>query len=84
MKCKEVTRLISESLDRELPLGRRIAVRLHFIFCRCCARYEQNLRLLREVFRLRREQPAEPAGDSPSDSLSEDAKDRMRNILRDS
>lgn len=82
MKCKEVTRLLSESLDRELPWRARIGIWLHFVFCRCCARYVQNVRLIREVFKHRRARlEVEPAAEE-GPALSDEARDRMKNLLK--
>ena len=47
LSCRDVTRRISESMDRTLPVGERIGVRLHLLICRFCARYERQLLLIR-------------------------------------
>lgn len=57
LKCKEVTRLLSESQDRELPA----ALRLHLLSCRGCRNYKAQLNLLREACRSY----AELAGPDP-------------------
>ena len=36
LSCKEVTRLVSQGLDRELSLGERTMLRFHFVICRGC------------------------------------------------
>ena len=51
LSCKDVTRLISESMDRSLPLGKRVGVRLHLLICKFCVRYERQLLLIRETVR---------------------------------
>ena len=51
LSCKDVTQLISESMDRSLPLGKRIGVRIHLLMCLFCARYERQLLLIRETTR---------------------------------
>jgi hypothetical protein len=50
--CKEVTRMVSESLDRELPLLQRIGIRIHLLMCKFCSRYRKKLLILREVIHL--------------------------------
>ncbi len=50
--CKEVTRMVSESLDRELPFYQRIGIRMHLLMCKLCSRYRRQLLLLRETIRL--------------------------------
>ncbi len=49
--CKEVSRLVSESLDRKLPLYQRIGVRVHLLMCKFCRRFQQQLILIRETIR---------------------------------
>lgn len=51
-KCKEVTRMVSESLDRKLPLYQRIGVRIHLLMCKFCSRFKKQLLFLRETIRL--------------------------------
>lgn len=46
--CKEVTRLVSESLDRKLPIHQRTGIRVHLFMCKFCSRYQQQLMFLRK------------------------------------
>jgi hypothetical protein len=81
LSCKDVTQLISESMDTSLPIGKRIGVRIHLLTCRFCARCERQLLLIRETLRrffATEDQPEEPAGET----LSEEAKERIRKSLR--
>ena len=48
LSCKDVTRLISESMDTSLPIGKRIGMRLHLLMCKFCSRYERQLLLIRD------------------------------------
>ncbi len=50
--CKEVTQMVSESLDHKLPLIQRIGIRVHLLMCRFCSRYRKQLLILREAMRL--------------------------------
>ena len=36
MSCKEVTRLVSESMDRRLTLGEWFSLRVHLTMCKLC------------------------------------------------
>ena len=47
--CREATRLISESLDRELSVKERVALRLHLLTCRSCIRFRAHLRAIRRM-----------------------------------
>ena len=49
--CEEVTRLVSESLDRPLSLRNRIGLRLHLMICVVCSRYRKHLRFIRDAVR---------------------------------
>jgi hypothetical protein len=81
LSCKDVTRLLSEAMDHSLPLGKRIGVRLHILMCKFCARYERQLLLIRETVRhlaATVEMPLE----MPGETLSQEARERIRKSLR--
>jgi len=80
LSCKDVTRLLSESMDHSLPLGKRVGVRLHLLICRFCSRYERQLLLIREIIR-RLAVPEDPSGPSTGELLSEEARERIRICL---
>lgn len=80
LSCRDATRLISESMDRTLPVGKRIGVRLHLLLCRFCARYERQLLLIRDTLRRIAAAEGEPAGMVP-ETLSAEARERIRKSL---
>lgn len=49
--CKEVTRLISEGLDRDLGFGERVTLRVHFVVCKGCRNFENQVARLRGAMR---------------------------------
>lgn len=49
--CDEATRLISAGLDRELSGPARANLRLHFVVCSACRRFEQQMLMLRRALR---------------------------------
>lgn len=49
--CKDVHRLVAESLDRELPLTDRLGVRLHLLACNACTNFRKQMLLLRAAMR---------------------------------
>ncbi len=81
LNCKDVTRLISRSMDASLPLGERIGVRIHLLMCKFCARYERQLLQIRETIRS-----LAAAGDRfealHGEGLSAEARDRMKKSLQ--
>lgn len=44
LKCHHVMHLSSDYLDGNLPLHRRLAIRLHLFICEACRRYLRQLR----------------------------------------
>ena len=46
-KCKNITRLLSDALDRPLTAGEWIAVGLHLPTCSGCRNYRKHIGLLR-------------------------------------
>lgn len=62
LSCKEVTRLVSQGLDRELEFGERISLRLHFAICRGCRNVNRQLAFLRRALKKLPEGGDAPAG----------------------
>ena len=51
LSCKEVTRLVSQGMDRRLPFGRRVALRVHFAICAGCTNFNKQMAFLRQAVR---------------------------------
>lgn len=49
--CKEITQLVSESLDRRLPFYRRFLIRMHLYMCKYCLRFDKQLHIMRDISR---------------------------------
>jgi predicted anti-sigma-YlaC factor YlaD len=47
--CKEVARLISEGLDKELPAEQQARLRAHYAICRGCSSLRDRLAFLRRA-----------------------------------
>lgn len=45
--CREVHRLTSESLDRELTMVERARVGMHLVVCNACRNFTEQMSLLR-------------------------------------
>ncbi|GBH23905.1 zf-HC2 domain-containing protein [Burkholderia vietnamiensis] len=50
-KCKDVTRLLSDALDRPLTLHERMRVRMHLPGCSGCRAYRRQIAVLRVAAR---------------------------------
>ena len=80
LSCEEVTRLVSESLDRPLPLRVRLSVQIHLFLCQWCDRFRRQLLFIRQA--LRRGAAHLEDHDLPAlPSLSPDARERMKRSL---
>ena len=77
--CKDVSLKVSESLDRKLPFYQRMMIRFHMMMCRYCARFQQQLLLIKQIARY-----AKPLESTTEDSvkLSEDARSRLKQTLK--
>jgi hypothetical protein len=49
LSCKEATRLMSQGLDRSLPFGRRVALRVHLAICEGCTNFDKQILFLRKA-----------------------------------
>lgn len=49
--CREVHRLVSEGLDRDLSLVERARMRVHFMVCNACRNFDGQMLLLRRAMR---------------------------------
>jgi hypothetical protein len=79
--CKAVTQIVSESMDRDLPIHHRVLVRMHLLMCKYCARFRRQLLTIREVCRSEELMP----GDSDDTLvLPQDACERIKQSLQKS
>lgn len=49
--CREVHRLVSEGMDRDLSIVERTRMRLHLVVCDACTRFNGQMSLLRDAMR---------------------------------
>jgi predicted anti-sigma-YlaC factor YlaD len=57
LTCKEVSRLISEGLDRRLGWSERVRVRIHLAICDGCTNFKKQMHFLRKALSRLAEQP---------------------------
>lgn len=76
--CHDMTRLLSQSMDRQLPLHTRLAIRLHLETCVWCERYSQQLEVMSKASRSVPER-AEQISEA---SLPEKARKRIKDAVR--
>jgi hypothetical protein len=77
--CKDVSKKISESMDRNLPFHHRMFIRIHLMMCKYCARFKQQLLMLRKLSRL---ETTSDEDKTPPIVLSMEARKRIKKSLK--
>lgn len=80
LSCREMTRLASESLDRDLDQVERVALRSHLLYCAPCRRYLRQIKTLGQALQ-RFAGRLETADPLPGPVLPEDARERIKRRL---
>ena len=77
--CKDVSQLLSESMDRSLPFYQRMLIRLHLLMCKYCSTLKEHFEALRTASRHE-----ELYGNELDESraLSHDGKERLKKFLK--
>ena len=83
LRCREISKLVSDSMERRLPFRRRVEVRMHLMLCRLCAGFARQTRFLRRAARQYPERLADDSSTSEA-TLSQEARERIEAALRDS
>ena len=81
LPCEGMSRLASQSLDRDLTRTERAALRLHMFYCAACRRYLRQLKLVTRALRglsgqLETDEPLGGAG------LPDDVREKIKCSLR--
>lgn len=76
--CKDVSQKISQSMDGQLPFHYHMAVRIHLLMCRYCARFYRQLFMLRK---MSRHTEGDPAPTHAPNTLSRETKERIKETL---
>jgi len=81
LRCREISKLVSQSMEQNLPLRQRISVRMHLMMCRLCAGFSRQVRLFR---RAAHEHPErfEPPPAAPDAELGPEARERIKSAMR--
>ncbi|MBC2742359.1 MAG: zf-HC2 domain-containing protein [Desulfosarcina sp.] len=78
-RCKDVSQKVSQSMDVQLPYHHRMAVQMHLLMCRYCARFRRQLIMLRK---MSRHVDSDQHIAETTSKLSQETKERMKERLR--
>ena len=79
LNCRQVTRLVSQSMEVRLPWYQRVGVRFHLLYCVWCRRYASQVQFLRKAAKGL----AMEAQNASASTLSPEAKEQMRKRLEE-
>ncbi len=79
--CKDITALISRSLEDDLSLREKLVMKTHLYTCIACQRYLTQLEFMSEVLE-KQDQKIEKGEYAPR--LSSEASERLKNALKSS
>ena len=79
--CKEIVKIVSASLERPLTLRERFLMRLHLVACKPCVRYMEQSQFLSSAVTQMDDHLKDELF---TGRLSDDARDRIKNILKTS
>ena len=79
LNCRQVTRLVSQSMDTKLRWYQWLGMRIHLLYCVWCRRYASQIRFLHKAC----DQLDPETQASPSHTLSSEAKEKMRARLQE-
>ena len=83
MSCKEVSRLLSESMERRLSFWQRVGLWFHLSMCKLCKGFSKDLQQLREAVRRQAESIENNVDAADADAaLSTESRDRMKRALQ--
>ena len=78
LNCRQVTRLVSQSMDARLPWHQRLAVRFHLLYCVWCRRYAAQIQFLSKAAK-----GLATESDVSAPKLSEETKAQMQKRLEE-
>ncbi len=82
LPCEQISRLSSESLDRDLTRFERAALNSHIVYCAGCRRYLRQLKLIKRAVQRFATRP-ETDDALPGPSLPAAVRERIKRMLKD-
>ena len=81
MSCKDVSAMVSRSMEENLSFRERMKVRIHLLFCDACSRFERQARFMDRA--MKEYCGRMPDREGEGKKLPEDVRERIRVALRE-
>jgi hypothetical protein len=78
LSCKEVSRIVSESMDRSVTMSESLEMKMHLFMCKFCSRFKRQLFSIRKTMRAHAALMEEV---EDSVTLCAEAKERMKRLI---
>lgn len=82
LNCRQVTRLVSRSMDTPLSWHQRLGMRFHLLYCVWCRRYASQLRFLRSAAQKVAEKESDTAATKLPDETKKQMQERIEQALK--
>ncbi|MFC1504963.1 zf-HC2 domain-containing protein [Thermodesulfobacteriota bacterium] len=79
LSCRDVSQLVSESMDRKLSMSQNIEIKMHLFMCKFCSRFRKQVLSIRQVCRDNADLIGEGA---EQNALCQEAKERIKRSLQ--
>ena len=80
--CKDVTALVSRSMENDLSWREKLVLKTHLYTCIACRRYLSQLKFMSEAIAKQEEKLVK--GETAAPRLGADAAERLKNALKSS
>ncbi len=77
-RCKDITEMISKSMDEKPSLNIRIGIKLHLMVCYLCTRYKKQLELIQTA--IGKLESDEISG-LPAKKLPDQVKNKIKKLI---
>ncbi|TCV85168.1 zf-HC2 domain-containing protein [Sulfurirhabdus autotrophica] len=75
LTCKDASKLLSQSFDRNLTLTEKISMKLHLLICNACSKVDQQLAFLHKAGKKLASEPEDIPSSQPG--LTPEAQERI-------
>jgi len=80
--CKDISTLLSRSMDEKISWRERWALKTHLMMCRSCSTLAKQMQFLRAASAAAAAEDIADSGPGPGPHLTDEARERIRERLR--